>query len=356
VFIRLTRGLGAAVLLALVLMPTLGSAGQVNAFIYHRFDDQRYPSTNIAADIFARQLEYLRDQQIPVVSTRDISGRIARGEELPAHAVMLTVDDSYRSFYEVGMPLIRRYAVPVSLFVNTDAVGTPGYMTWDEIRAVVQDGVEIGNHTANHAYLVEMEAGETLAAWRQRVRADIEKAQDVFAKELGFRPEIFAYPYGEYAPEVIEILRDLGFIVAYAQQSGVIDGHQDPLILPRFPMGGPFATLEDFIAKARMRPLPVREQEPLDPLVRPDDNPPLLDLHLPDMAGQAAAFNCFVQGDNRCTVEENLQRGAGWYRVVAEKPLTGRRNKYTLTYQSADGWLWFSQLWINAERPLPAHR
>lgn len=335
-----------------LLVPTVLSAGQVNSFIYHRFDDDRYPSTNIASSIFTEQLEYLRERNIPVVSTREISERIARGEELPDHAAMITVDDAYLSFYEAGMSVVRRFAVPVSLFVNTDAVGTPGYMSWDQIRELVAQGVEIGNHTASHAYLVEKMAGETDAQWRRRIYDDILSAQQAFEHELGFAPNIFAYTYGEYSAEIIDIVKDLGFIAAYAQQSGVIHHQHDPFTLPRFPMGGPFATLADFKSKVAMKALVVTEQHPVNPIIVDPSMAPVLDLYLPDIAGSAAQFNCFAQGGSRCIVRANEERGVGWYQVTADGPLKGRRNKYTLTRQTPKGqWQWFSQLWINADNP-----
>lgn len=335
-------------------VPLSVSAGQINAFIYHRFDDDRYPSTNISLKVFEEQLRYVRQNKLTVVSVDDVARRITEGKPLPEEGILLTVDDAYSSFYDAALPVIRRYGVPVTLFVNTDAVGTPGYMSWDKIGEAVDAGVELGNHTASHAYLVELAEDETRAQWHQRVRADILKAQAAFERELGMRPEVFAYPYGEYSVEVTSLLKELGFVAAFAQQSGVIvDGH-DPFILPRFPMGGPYATLDEFTSKAAMKALKVEQQQPVNPVLAPgEDNPPVLVLRLPEMVGEKAVLNCFVQGDNRCHVEMLPEKGEGWYRVVAESRLSGRRNKYTLTGQDTDGrWLWFSQLWINATNPV----
>ncbi len=344
--------LAIVLVLCCLLLPAIVSAGQVNSFIYHRFDDVRYPSTNISVDIFISQLEFLRERNIPAVSTQDISERIARGDDLPEHAVMITVDDAYLSFYDAGMPVIRDFGVPVSLFINTDSVGTPGYMNWDQIREVVAQGVEIGNHTASHAYLVEKVVGETDDQWRQRIYDDILTAQQAFELELGFTPNIIAYTYGEYSAEIIEIVKDLGFIAAYAQQSGVIHQQHDPFTLPRFPMGGPFATLADFKSKVAMKALVVAEQHPSNPIIVDPQNAPVLDLYMPGISGSAAQFNCFAQGGNRCSVSMHQERAAGWYQVTADEPLKGRRNKYTLTRQAPEGgWQWFSQLWINADNP-----
>ncbi len=323
-------------------------AGQVNAFIYHRFDESNLPSTNISSPIFRQQLDYLKQHDIDVISLDEIAARLETGTPLPEHAAALSVDDGYLSFYRVALPIIEEYGYPVTLFVNTDAVGGHGYMSWDQLRDARRRGVTIANHTASHAYLVEMEEGETPDQWRTRIARDIEKAQAVLKKHLGVDSDLFVYPYGEYSPDVVEVVKKIGFKAAFAQQSGVIHSASDRYTLPRFPMGGPFATLSGFVSKLTMKPLVVSEQSPLSPVV--GTNPPELLLNIPGLPSPRGV-NCFVQGDNTCSLVAAADHGAGWYKVVAEKPLTGRRNKYTLTTLGEDGsWHWFSHLWIRADR------
>lgn len=337
------------VLVLLLLWPCASwAAGRVNCFIYHRFDEFRYPSTNISSEVFRAQLDYLREQGYPLLSHGEVVRRLLAGEDLPQRAASLSVDDAFQSFLEVAMPLIREYQVPITLFVNTDSVGTPGYLDWEQLHKLHEEGVEIGNHTASHAYLVEMQKGESREAWRQRIKQEISLAQNAFAEHLGIQPTLFAYPYGEYIPELFDILGELGFSSAYAQQSGVIHSGQNPYLLPRFPMGGPFATLDGFKSKLGMRPLLVDTEEPLSPLLEAD-NPPILKIQLDP--SQKGLLNCFVQGDNRCRAVP-ISDQPGWYQVEADQPLAGRRNKYTLTMQDRQGnWHWYSHLWVNAKEP-----
>lgn len=325
------------------------AAGQVNVFIYHRFDESRYPSTNISAEIFRQQLAYLHEHDYQVLSLGEVVRRLVAAEDLPDKAVALCIDDAFTSFAEVGMPLLREYGYPVSLFVNTDAVGSSGYLGWAELKDLHAEGVEIGNHTASHAYLVEKETGEDLPAWRERIAGDIEKAQQQFLQYLDFEPGLFVYPYGEYSEEVVEIVKDIGFTAAFAQQSGVIHSTHDLFTLPRFPMGGPYATLKGFVSKLKMQPLLVTEEVPYSPVVV--KNPPELLLKIDTSVVDMGRVNCFVQGENNCRIETVTGRD-GWYRVTAEQPLTGRRNKYTLTVPGKEGgWHWYSHLWLNAKLP-----
>jgi len=337
-------------LLFLSILSTHVSAGQVNSFIYHRFDESRYPSTNISAEIFTQQLDYLKQQKIEIISLREVVKRLNAGTELPVAAVSICVDDAYRSFYDVGMPIIRKYAIPVTLFVNTASVGGRGYMTWDEIIELAAEGVEIENHTDTHPYMIELKKGESYSDWRNRIKSDVEKSQQKFAQYLGFSPTVFVYPFGEYSADIVEIIKEIGFDGAFAQQSGIITVNNNRYILPRFPMGGPFATMAGFKSKLKMKALPVIAELPFDPVIV--QNPPVLSINIAGEAISASRLNCFAQGDNNCRVENDKEKGDGWYTVVAEKPLSGRRNKYTLTLQTKQGdWLWYSHLWINAKNP-----
>lgn len=337
-------------ILAVLLPVRVDAAGQVNVFIYHRFDESRYPSTNISSAVFTEQLAYLKENNYTVLSLGETARRLASGAALPEKGAALCIDDAFTSFAEVAMPLFRRYGFPVTLFVNTAAVGTPGYLDWDALKQLQQEGVEIGNHTATHAYLVERKAGEDDNAWRARIKADIAKAQQQLAEQLGVDAELFAYPYGEYSSEVVQVVKEAGFLAAFAQQSGVIHPGSDPLLLPRFPMGGPYATTKGFISKLRMKPLLVAEEMPLSPLMI--ENPPLLQLRIADQEAHLRQINCFAQGDNRCRVEAVAGKD-GWFRVIAQQPLSGRRNKYTLTAPGKQGgWHWYSHLWVKAENPV----
>lgn len=326
-------------------------SGEANVFIYHRFGDARYPSTNIELGVFAEQMAWLKQQGRPVWSLGQVVRHLRAGQPLPAGCVVLTVDDAFRSFLAGAMPILRRYGYPITLFVNTDSVGAPGYLDWAELRALVAEGVEIGNHSATHNYLLELRPGEGDDAWATRVTADIQRAQRTLTRELGTAPELFAYPYGEYSPRLQALVRKVGFLGAVAQQSGVVWGKSDLMALPRFPMGGAYATLAGFREKAQMRALPVQVLAPLSPLLPQDSQtPPQLRLKIDAHGIVLRGLRCFVQGQNSCRVEPVVGT-PGEMMVTASKPLSGRRNKYTLTAPGTDGgWYWFSQPWFHPQR------
>lgn len=319
------------------------AAQHASVFVYHRFGDSRYPSTNIELPVFTEQLEYLKQNDYNVLLLGEIVDRLRAGQELPEKCVALTVDDGYLTFMTGAMPLLKKYGFAATLFVNTDSVGGSSYLTWPQLRQLQQQGVEIGNHSASHPYFVSNEVEEPLL-WHDQSITDIDNAQGEFLEQLQEKPQLFAYPYGEYSPQLEQLIEKLGFKAAVAQQSGAMTGDSSFYSLPRFPMGGPFATLAGFKNKLAMRPMPVVVQQPSSPVIQ-EQNPPVLLFELQSSDINLRSLRCYVQGQEPVDVE---RLASGLFRVVAEQPLTGRRNKYTLTAQSRDGrsWYWFSQLWV----------
>jgi peptidoglycan/xylan/chitin deacetylase (PgdA/CDA1 family) len=343
--------LPALIFLLLFLLPVpTASAGQANVFVYHRFGDDRYPSTNIALETFAAQLHLLKEKNYVVLPLGEVVRRFTAGRELPEHCAVLTVDDAYATFLSGAMPLLRQYGYPATLFVNTGTVGGRGYLSWDQLRSLAAEGVEMGNHTVSHPYLLNRMAAESEERWRKRVRQEIAQAQERLEKELGEAPRLFAYPFGEYSPEVMEIVRGLGFLGAAAQQSGVICVGSDLFALPRFPMGGPYATYRGFLEKLTMRALPVEVISPAGPVVG-DEDPPTLVVRIEGEGVDLSRLRCFVQqqAEGEITPDPEI---TGRFTIRATQALSGRRNKYTLTAPGNKGgeWFWFSQLWIYPSR------
>ena len=105
---------------------------------------------------------------------------------------MITIDDGFKSFYDEAWPYLKENKIPFILFVSTEPVGKKGYMTWDEIKEIDQSKIGyIGHHSHTHEYLIDMENDEFIN--------DINKASKIFKKKLGYIPDIFSYPFGEYS-------------------------------------------------------------------------------------------------------------------------------------------------------------
>lgn len=323
--------------------PARAQQGHANCFVYHRFGDERYPSTNISSSGFRQQLEYLKENNFHVLSLGEVVALMSRHTAIPPQTVVLTIDDGYLSFYENGLPLLEAYHFKASLFINTANVGDAGYMDWDMIRDARERGIEIGNHSHAHTAFLDIHEGERKEAFRQ----DLARSEALFMENLGEIPRIYSYPYGEYDSMMQEILGNLDYVAAAAQYSGVLYPGSDLYALPRFPMGGPFASLDGFRQKSGMLPLEIISEKPLSILM--DENPPTLEIILNKGRIRADQLQCFVDGkpDGEMHIREEGRQLI--LQIRSKKPLQGRRSIYTITAPSSDGkyWCWYSRVWVN---------
>ena len=215
--------------------------------MYHRFDESKYPSTNIQLEVFKEQIKIIEDENIKFIHPKDFENSLYKNKN--ERKVLLTIDDGLISFYKNAWPILREKKIPFILFVNTENVGTFNYMNWEQILELHNsDFVEIGNHSHSHEYLADENA--------EKIIDDIKTSMQIFNKKLGNNSNFFSYPFGEYSLEFKKIIKDLGFDYAFGQHSGVIDETKDLWELPRFPINEKYGKLERF--KTLMKTLPLK--------------------------------------------------------------------------------------------------
>jgi peptidoglycan/xylan/chitin deacetylase (PgdA/CDA1 family) len=119
--------------------------------VLHRFNDVRGKLSTSARE-FTEQMEYLAVNGYNVVALRDLPA-ILRGESpMPPKAVAITIDDGYRSTYEVAFPILVRYGFPATLFLYSDMAGLPAGMTWAQMRDLIASGlIDVLAHSKSHS-------------------------------------------------------------------------------------------------------------------------------------------------------------------------------------------------------------
>lgn len=313
--------------------------GSAVVLIYHRFGEERYPSTNVRQEQLASQIEILTEGGYRFPDPREFAARLAGGLAPSDLSILVTVDDAYRSVLEVAWPLLKSRGIPLTLFVATDPVdaGQPGYLGWDEIRELEGHGVVIGHHGAAHAHLSRMSSPDALK--------DIRRASRRFEAELGHVPKLFAYPYGEYSPALERVIRRQGFSAAFAQYSGAIGKGSPVFSLPRFAINEHFGGRERFRLVTRSRALPVLDVWPQAPQLERRGNPPGLRFRIGGDIEGLEALACYPSHMDRAaatTISPDRR-----VHVRFEKPFPPGRNRINCTLPGPDErWYWFGRLFM----------
>ena len=122
--------------------------------MYHRFEENKYPSTNIRINDFEEHIKILEQNKIKFINPRDFEKELTNNKL--QRKVLLTIDDGFLSFYKNAWPILKDKKIPFILFVSTREVGAFNYMSWDQIREISKEEfVEIGNHSHTHEYLAD---------------------------------------------------------------------------------------------------------------------------------------------------------------------------------------------------------
>lgn len=312
--------------------------------MYHRFGEDRYPETNIRTEQFEAQLEVLNKEGYSVVPLSKLIASLTSGESLPPNAVVITIDDAYRSIYEIAYQRLRQYGFPFTVFVATDPVdkGLPAYMTWEQMREMASGGSTFANHGASHVSMITKLKGESDDGRLTRVLADVEKGRKRFAEQLEPLPNVFSYPYGEYDSKIAEQLRKAGYI-CFGQHSGPVGPRSDRRALPRFAIAEAYADIDEFRTKINSLPMPVEALTPWEPVVR--NTRPEIEITLGRTEARLAELACFVGGQGRVPVRW-IEAGKR-FRVGPQHPLGTGRQRVNCTAPRNDGrYLWFSHPWF----------
>ncbi len=328
----------------MTLMILLFSFNPVQAgvvLLYHHVDDGTPPITSISPAQFERHLDILEEEGYAVVPLPTLLEKSFTGAPRDK-TVAITFDDAYQSIYHTAYPMLKARGMPFTIFVATDLVqdNHPLYLSWQQLREMADDGVIIANHTQSHAHLIRRLDGESPEEWRRRVTEEITLAgEDLAAHDMN--APYFAYPYGEYNLELLDILESIGMI-GFGQQSGAIGPGSNRLVLPRFPLAGVYVGEAAFRDKIRSLPMPI-EHPDIEPLT--DDPRP--ELRLTFTAPQPVSrLTCY--GPGGLMVGEPVSEDT--VTVTPVDALSVGRNRYNCTLPAGQGrFYWFSQLWIQKQ-------
>ena len=260
------------------------------SIMYHRFNEDKYPSTNIQLEVFKEQIEIIEREKIRFVHPKEFKDSLYMDKN--TRKVLLTIDDGLLSFYENAWPFLREKKIPFILFVSTREVGNFNYMNWDQIKELYDDpNVEIGNHSHSHEYLVD----ENLKV----IKNDIKKSIEIFNKNLGKNSEFFSYPFGEYSSGFKKIIKELGFKFAFGQHSGVIDETKDLFELPRFPINEKYGETKRFKTILQTLPFPYKSIQPEEKYISNKNNPPKVNIQFYDNLKNLSNINCFSNEEDK---------------------------------------------------------
>ena len=306
-----------------------GDSG-ILSLMYHRFNENKYPSTNIKMEVFDEQMKIIKELGYefydPKIFLDDFD--VPKKEK----KILITVDDGFTSFYNEAWPYLKKNNIPFILFVSTEPVRKNGYMTWEQIEEIDNSEIGyIGHHSHTHEYLIDMDEIDFVE--------DIETATKIFKEKLGYVPPIFSYPFGEYSLYMKNYIQK-NFKIAFGQHSGVIDINKDKFELPRFPINEKYGELKRFKSLINYSPLEYKSLRPEEKKLNNKNNPPTLIVEFFDDQKNIHNINCY-SNDGGEWKKSDLDFNSNTLTIKFQKPFMPRRGRVNCSLNDNGKWRWF---------------
>ena len=273
--------------------------------VYHRVNDERDPFSidAIPTELFEQQMAYLC-KNFTVLPLETLVKQANNGT-LPRNGVAITFDDGYRDNYLHAFPILKKYAVPATIFLTTGHVSSdkllwfdvvlrafkdtkqlfleiaelpkplelktlkmrtiaahqvlkilreipdhirentileilkglgtsegrsdPNVMlTWDQVREMRRNEIDIGSHTVSHPILSRCAPNQ--------VKVELTHSKKIIEEEIGHEIEAFAIPSGrpiDYSDFTVKMVEESGYKFALTTSRGTNSQGENPWLLRR---------------------------------------------------------------------------------------------------------------------------
>jgi peptidoglycan/xylan/chitin deacetylase (PgdA/CDA1 family) len=206
----------------------------VPVLLYHHFSTNCRTALCMPVTEFSQQMAYLKREGYHTVTMGQVLRFINYEEPLPPKAVAITIDDGYRSVYDLVYPELKKHGYKATLFIYTDFIdNSPNALTWEQLRELSAAGFEVEAHSISHADLTRRNKGESQRAYLRRIKEEVEVPRKIIHKHLGQEVNLLAYPYGRFNDLVISMTKEAGYLGAVSVIRGENPFFTDPYRIKR---------------------------------------------------------------------------------------------------------------------------
>lgn len=210
---------------------------RVPILLYHRLGPTVADSMTITTSTFESHLKYLRDNGYRVIPLRHlVDWYYEKGPALPAKSVVIVADDAHISIFTDMLPLVKKYEIPVTLFVYPSAISNADYaMTWEQLRELKKTGLfDIQSHTYWHPNFKKEQKRLNPAGYEKFVITQLKKSKERLEKEMRGDVEYLAWPFGIYDDYLVTKAIEAGYKAAFTIERHHAGTEDNVMRIPRY--------------------------------------------------------------------------------------------------------------------------
>lgn len=191
----------------------------VPVLCYHRFGPKVADSMTVTTAVFEAQMKWLKDNGYTVIPLRNlVNYLLGQGPPPPPKSVVITVDDGHKTVYTEMLPVVRKYNLPVTLFLYPSCLSNASYaMTYEQVKELQQTGLfDMQGHTFWHPNFKKDKKKLKPAEYQKLMETQLQKSKAVLEKKLGGKVDILAWPFGIYDDELEKEAAKAGYVAAFS--------------------------------------------------------------------------------------------------------------------------------------------
>jgi len=202
--------------------------------LYHDLASSAYPNeksnlatkgTVVDAGKFAAQIKYLAENGYKTISIKEYFEYVKQGNYFPERKIIITFDDGHHSNYHIALPILLQYDFRAAFFIIANRINQPYYLTENQIREMVNKGMEIGSHGLTHQYLPTIDS--------HKVWHEVSESKKILESIIHPPVDFFAYPGGHYKKNILNLLKLSGYKGACSCLQGTNSVKTNPFLLRR---------------------------------------------------------------------------------------------------------------------------
>jgi peptidoglycan/xylan/chitin deacetylase (PgdA/CDA1 family) len=314
---------------------------------YHHVSNKTPASTSISPEQFEAHMQYLADNNFNVVALSDLMNSIKKHQPITDNTVIITFDDAYLDILSNGKPILDKFNYPFTIFINPAIVErkSRNYLSWDQLKAMADDGVIIANHGMEHDSMARITKGLSEQEWLQQQTDLLLKAENIIKEKTGQSWRYFAYPYGEYTPAVQQWIKQNDFI-AFSQQSGAVGLATDLTSVPRFPASKPYDQISSLRDKLKSLPFTMMLNDEHAKTIFEHNESTSVTFNVVVDDFHPSQVNCYISGLGRQKIEWH-EEDSFTINYSAPLPIGRVRCNCTAPSISEPGrYYWYSKPWF----------
>ena len=177
---------------------------KINCLVLHRIVKT---NINTFEDVKLTDFEYLANSiKDKTIITNEISSA-------KSDSYILTFDDGNKSDFEIVLPILNKYKLKAIFFIVPFFVGKEDYLTWEQIKVLKDNGMEIGSHSLTHPNFTKLNKDEKIT--------EIMESKRIIESKLNSKIHSFAFPFGFFDKESENIVLSSGYSFCFNSMHGL---------------------------------------------------------------------------------------------------------------------------------------